>query len=78
MASKQLITYFTLAYIISWIIWLPLYAHIFRLDFPTVPYNHAIGGLGPLIASFVTTFIYHKEKGVKELLNKCVQFKPLS
>lgn len=60
---KQLITYFSLAYFISWLIWLPLYGHVFGLsNLPVLPYHHAIGGLGPLTASLLTTFIYQKKK----------------
>ncbi len=44
---------------------------------PTIPFNHAIGGLGPLIASFLTTFIFLKTEGIKKLLAKCFQIKPL-
>ncbi len=75
---KQLIIYFALAYIISWTIWLPMYGHIFRLTgLPILPFNHAIGGLGPLIASFLVTYIFNKKEGVKTLLKKCFQIKPL-
>lgn len=75
---KQLVTYFTLAYLISWIIWLPLYGHIFGLtDLPKLPFHHGLGGLGPLMASFLTTWIYDKKEGVKLLLEKCFQVKPL-
>jgi membrane protease YdiL (CAAX protease family) len=76
---KQLLIFFGLAYLISWTIWLPLYGHIFGLtDLPTIPFNHAIGGFGPLIASFFTTFIFLKADGVKKLLAKCFQIKPLT
>jgi len=76
---KQLLTFFGLAYLISWIIWLPLYGHVFGLaDLPKLPFHHALGGLGPLMASFLTTWIYHKKEGVKQLLKKCFQVKPLS
>lgn len=75
---KQLLTYFGLAYVFSWIIWLPLYGGIFGLtNLPALPFNHAIGGLGPLIASFLTTWIFLKKDGLKKLLAKCFQFKPL-
>lgn len=75
---KQLLTYFGLAYLISWTIWLPLYGHIFGLiNLPTLPFNHGIGGLGPLIASFLTTWIFLKKAGLKNLLAKCLQIKPL-
>ncbi|MDX2191049.1 MAG: CPBP family intramembrane glutamate endopeptidase, partial [Bacteroidota bacterium] len=68
---KQLIAYFGLAYLLSWTIWLPLYGHIFGLtNLPTLPYHHALGGLGPLFASFLTTWIYQRSQGVKLLLKK--------
>lgn len=75
---KQLLTYFGLAYLISWTIWLPLYGHIFGLtDLPTLPFHHALGGLGPMIASFFTTWIFLKRDGIKKLLLQCSQTKPL-
>ena len=75
---KQLLTFFTLAYLISWLIWLPLYGHILGLNnLPALPFQHAIGGLGPLIASFLTTFIFFKKQGLKKLLVKCFKIKSL-
>lgn len=74
---KQLVTYFGLAYLISWIIWLPLYGHVFGLTLlPTLPFNHAMGGLGPLIASFITTWLYNKHDDVKQLIKKSLQLRP--
>jgi membrane protease YdiL (CAAX protease family) len=74
---KQLLTYFGLAYLISWVIWLPLYGHIFGLtNLPILPFHHALGGLGPLIASFLTTLIFLKKEGLIQLLKKCFQAKP--
>ncbi len=74
---KQLFTYFGLAYLISWAIWLPLYGSFFGLtNLPTLPFQHGLGGLGPLIASFLTTWMYDKEKGVTQLLRKCLQVRP--
>lgn len=72
---KQLITYFGLAYLISWTIWIPLYGHFFGL--PTLPYQHGLGGLGPLIASFLTTWIYYRKEGVIQLIKKCLQIRPI-
>jgi membrane protease YdiL (CAAX protease family) len=64
--------------LISWLTWFPLYAYVFDFnDLPALPFQHAIGGFGPLIAAFVTTFIFHKQKGLKELIKKCLQLKPL-
>ena len=75
---KHLLTFFALAFLISWIIWLPLYAHIFRINnLPALPFQHAIGALGPLIASFLTTWIFLKKEGIKNLISKCFKIKPL-
>jgi hypothetical protein len=74
---KQLLTFFGLAYFISWVIWLPLYGHVFGLNLPTLPFHHGIGGLGPLIAAFLTTWIFLKKAGLKDLVAKCLQIKPL-
>lgn len=75
---KQLFTYFSLAYLISWIIWLPLYAPSFGINnLPLLPYHHALGGLGPLIASILATWIYLKKEGVHLLIKRCLKVKPL-
>lgn len=54
--------FFVLAFSISWLIWLPLYGHIFGIDIEPIPYNHALGGFGPMLAAIITTIIYQKEK----------------
>jgi CAAX amino terminal protease family. len=65
--TKQLTTYFVLAYILSWVIWFPLYGHIFGINnLPDIPFNHGIGGFGPLLSAFLTTWIY---KGKMQLLS---------
>ena len=75
---KQLLTFFGLAYLLSWIIWLPLYGPLFGLNnLPKLPFHHGIGALGPLIASFLTTWIFDKRPGVKDLLRRCFRIKPL-
>ena len=52
---KQLLTFFALAFLISWIICLPLYGHIFGLsNLPALPFQHAIGVPGSFIVSFLT------------------------
>ena len=75
---KPLLTFFALAYLISWTIWLPLYAHIFGINnLPALPYQHALGALGPLLASFITTFIFYKKEAAKILFKKSIKAKPL-
>lgn len=76
---KQLLTYFGLAYLISWTIWLPLYGDIFGLtNLPILPFHHAIGGLGPFIAAFFTTWIFLRKQGLKNLATRCLQARPLT
>jgi membrane protease YdiL (CAAX protease family) len=73
-----LITFFGLAYLISWIIWLPLYSHIFGINgLWVLPLHHALGGLGPMIASLLTSLIFYKTEGLKQLFKKIIQVKPL-
>ncbi len=57
MDYKRLFQFFSLAYLISWIIWLPLYLPAFGIQgIPQLPYHHAIGAFGPLIAGIVFSF----------------------
>lgn len=75
---KQLLTFFALAYLISWTIWLPLYAPVFGLNgLPILPFHHGIGGLGPMLAAFLTTAIFLKTASIKSLWAKCLQTRPL-
>lgn len=75
---KQLLTYFVLAYLISWTIWLPLYEHIFGLNnLPALTFQHALGGLGPMVASFITTGLFLKKVGIKTLIKKYFQITPI-
>ncbi|MFP9112967.1 CPBP family intramembrane glutamic endopeptidase [Flavobacterium sp. RHBU_3] len=73
---KQVVTYFFLAYGISWLIWLPLYGpHLGIQGLPVLPYHHAIGGLGPLMASFICTAIFGGRVSVLALLKQLFNFK---
>lgn len=71
---KPLIVFFTLAYLISWLVWLPLYGPAMGLHgLPVMPWHHALGGLGPLIAAFVTQAVYGGKQGLRSLLKACIQ-----
>lgn len=60
--SVQLLCFFTLASSISWLIWLPLYGPAIGINgLPVLPYHHALGAFGPLLAAIITTAIYKKE-----------------
>lgn len=75
---KPLVGYFTLAYLISWIIWFPLYSPVFGIaGLPVLPFHHGLGGLGPLAASFIITAIFNKKDGMKELAVQLLKLKPI-
>lgn len=74
---KQLFTFFTLAYLISWITWLPLYAPAFGIkNLPVVPFHHALGGLGPMLAALITTALFSKRAGLRDLFSAFFRVKP--
>lgn len=73
---KSLTLYFFLAYLISWIIWLPLYLPKFGIHFlPVLPFHHAWGALGPLTATIIVTKLEKGNDGIKNLLYRMFQWK---
>lgn len=75
---RPLITFFTLAYLISWLIWLPLYSTRIGLPaLPVLPYHHALGGLGPMIAAILTTRFYGKAGELGQLFRRCLKLRPV-
>ncbi|MFN8336359.1 MAG: type II CAAX endopeptidase family protein [Cyclobacteriaceae bacterium] len=75
---KLLFIFFGLAYFISWAIWFPLYGHVFgAANLPQLPFHHALGGLGPLLAAVLVTGIYFKKKGLLSLASQCFQIRPI-
>lgn len=75
---KKLVTFFVLAYTISWVIWMPLWLPALGIsNLPVVPFNHAIGGFGPMIAAFIVTYAEQKGQGVQHLLKAMFSFKAI-
>lgn len=75
---KPLLTFFTLAYFISWITWLPLYAPAFGINnLPVVPFHHALGGLGPMLAAIITTALFSGRQELRNLFRAFFRVKPL-
>jgi len=65
----QLSIFFCLAYLISWTLWLPLYSPVLGFTFEySVKYLHAIGAIGPLIASLICTWIFDGSENLKNLI----------
>ena len=76
--TRQLFVFFVLAYLISWIIWLPLYLPAFGIStWPVLPYHHALGGFGPMLAAFITTAVFQNKAELGALTKSMLAWKPL-
>jgi hypothetical protein len=65
----QLLTYFILAYAITWAIWSPSVISAQGLANIQMPsWWHFIGAFGPLLSAFIVTGIAGGGKGLKELI----------
>jgi uncharacterized protein len=66
---KNILRFFLLSYLISWITWLPLYLPYWGIkNLPVLPYHHAIGALGPMISAMILTARLDGKKGISGLL----------
>jgi CAAX protease family protein len=65
----QLMTYFILAYAISWLFVSPLVAAGLHLITPVVPDAwHALGALGPISSAFIVTALVAGRRGIRQIL----------
>jgi hypothetical protein len=61
--------FFALAYVISWLLWAPLWLPAFGVDgLPTLPFHHALGALGPIAAAFLVSAAETGVAGPADLL----------
>jgi membrane protease YdiL (CAAX protease family) len=74
---KKLITYFLLAYFISWIIWLPLVLEKYGITgLPILPeYHHNLGSFGPMIAAIISKYIFEGRNGVKDIFRRMISWR---
>lgn len=71
-----LVRFFLLAYGISWLIWAPLWLPAIGVaGLPVLPYHHALGGLGPMIAAFVCTANGRGLAGVRALIRSMIDLR---
>ena len=78
LTTKQLLVFFALACLISWVIWLPLYLPAFGIrSLPVLAYHHGLGGFGPMLAAFVATAFFQKKEGVAGLAKAMFAWRPL-
>lgn len=63
--------FFALAYAISWTVWSPLWLPRFGVTgLPVLPYHHALGALGPLLAALLVTALHEGYVGVRQLVRR--------
>ncbi len=63
--------FFVLSYAISWTIWSPLWLPRFgATTLPVLPYHHALGALGPLLAAFIVASRQAGQVGVRRLVGR--------
>ncbi len=61
--------YLSLACLISWVLWAPLWLPAFGVDgLPALRFQHALGALGPFSAAFLTSYITSGRVGIIRLL----------
>lgn len=69
--ATSLAAYFVLAYALSWAIWAPLWLPPLGYEgLPVLPYHHALGAFGPVVAAFVVTAATAGRSGVRRLLGR--------
>lgn len=70
-----LLTFFFLAYSISWLLWAPLWLPSFGVrDLPVLPFHHALGALGPIAAAFIVSAAETGRAGVLGLARRMVRW----
>jgi membrane protease YdiL (CAAX protease family) len=69
--ARSLFLFFPLAYLLSWLLWLPQVAAAQGLtETPASPYWHLIGGIGPMVAAFLMTWLTAGQAGVNERIGR--------
>ena len=77
--DKKLLVYFALAYLFSWIVFVPLALNRYGVIFlftdnaehaRTMDVWHAFGGLGPIVSAIITILLFNNgRKGIRTFFN---------
>lgn len=72
-----MLVFFLSAYAISWLLWSPLWLPYFGVPATTfLPWQHGFGGLGPMLAAFLTTALFDGKPGLQVLWKRLFQWRP--
>ena len=80
-SKNQLLYFFILTFIFSWLLWLPGILYTYKLINPTplilniIGITNWIGGIGPSLIAFVLVFKNEGKAGAKKLFVRILQFK---
>lgn len=74
MPGKKVWLYFFLAFLFTWLMWLPLLLKAcWGLTLPVLPYQHYLGSYGPLLAAVLTTLIFEEGQGIRSFLSRVLR-----
>lgn len=72
---RPLLAFFVLASTISWSIWSPLWLPYFGISaLPVLPFHHALGALGPIVAAFIVSGLETGRAGQADLVRRMWMF----
>ena len=64
-------SFFLLAYALSWFLWAPLWLPVLGVDgLPVLPHHHALGALGPIAAAMILSVRAGDGRGALELVRR--------
>lgn len=76
--TRSLLRFFLLAYALSWLIWSPLWLPALGIDvLPVLPYHHALGGFGPMLAAGWCSRKEEGREGLAALIRAMFGWKPV-
>ncbi|TCL31810.1 CAAX prenyl protease-like protein [Anaerospora hongkongensis] len=76
MLGKKVWLYFFLAFLFTWLLWLPLLLNArLGMALPVLPCQHYLGSYGPLLAAALTTLVFEGGQGLRSFLGRV--FRPV-
>ncbi|MBL7805918.1 MAG: CPBP family intramembrane metalloprotease [Saprospiraceae bacterium] len=76
--TTALLRFFLLAYALSWLIWAPLWLPALGIEgLPVLPFHHALGGFGPMLAALWCSRRENGREGLAALLRAMFALRPV-